>query len=78
MDRFVYLGAQGSSNGSSWANAHTDMRTALAAMNGGDTLWVAHDQATMLAFAQSKAGQDLRRKFSDPGLFTNPQAGGAT
>ena len=42
---YVYSGAGGSNNGSSWANAFTTLTTAFATEAAGDTLYVAHDHA---------------------------------
>jgi predicted outer membrane repeat protein len=38
---FVKWDAGGSNNGSSWANAYTDLKIALGAVGSGDTVWVA-------------------------------------
>jgi hypothetical protein len=40
---YVYSGAAGSNNGSSWANAFTTLATAFVTEVAGDTLYVAHD-----------------------------------
>lgn len=42
---YVYSGAGGSNNGSSWANAYTTLEAAFAAKAAGDDFWVAHDHA---------------------------------
>jgi hypothetical protein len=42
---YVWSGAVGSANGSSWANAFTTLATAFATEAAGDTLYVAHDHA---------------------------------
>ena len=42
---YVYSGAAGSANGSSWANAFTTLTAALATKAAGDTFYVAHDHA---------------------------------
>lgn len=42
---YVYSGAGGSANGSSWANAFTTLTTAFATEAAGDTLYVAHDHS---------------------------------
>jgi hypothetical protein len=42
---YVYSGAGGSNNGSSWANAFTTLTTAYATEVAGDTLYVAHDHS---------------------------------
>jgi hypothetical protein len=48
---YVYSGAGGSNNGSSWANAFTTLTTAFATEAAGDTLYVAHDHAEASATA---------------------------
>jgi hypothetical protein len=48
---YVYSGAAGSNNGSSWANAFTTLTTAFATEAAGDTLYVAHDHAESSATA---------------------------
>jgi hypothetical protein len=48
---YVYSGAGGSNNGSSWANAFTTLTTAFATEAAGDTLYVAHDHAESTAAA---------------------------
>lgn len=48
---YVYSGAAGSNNGSSWANAFTTLTTAFATEVAGDTLYVAHDHAESTAGA---------------------------
>lgn len=46
---YVYSGAAGSNNGSSWANAFTTLTTAFVTEAAGDTLYVAHDHAESTA-----------------------------
>jgi hypothetical protein len=46
---YVYSGAAGTNNGSSWANAFTTLTTAFATEVAGDTLYVAHDHAESTA-----------------------------
>jgi hypothetical protein len=48
---YVYSGAAGSNNGSTWANAFTTLTTAFATEVAGDTLYVAHDHAESTAAA---------------------------
>jgi hypothetical protein len=48
---YVYSGAGGSNDGSSWANAFTTLTTAFATEVAGDTLYVAHDHAESTAGA---------------------------
>lgn len=48
---YVYSGAGGSANGSSWANAFTTLTAAFATEVAGDTLYVAHDHAESTAAA---------------------------
>ena len=48
---YVYSGAGGSNNGSSWVNAFTTLTTAFATEIAGDTLYVAHDHAESTAGA---------------------------
>lgn len=59
---YVYSGATGSGNGSSWANAFTSLVTAFATEVAGDTLYVAHDHA------ESAAGITL----TSSGAVSNP------
>lgn len=59
---YVYSGAAGSNNGSSWANAFTTLTTAFATEAAGDTLYVAHDHA------ESTAGVTL----TSSGTLSNP------
>lgn len=49
--KYLYSGAGGSADGSSWANAYTTMSVALAAMAAGDDLAVAHDHSESTASA---------------------------
>lgn len=46
---YVYSGAGGSNNGSSWANAFTTLTAAFVTEVAGDTLYVAHDHAESTA-----------------------------
>jgi hypothetical protein len=48
---YVWSGATGSGNGSSWANAFTTLTLAYATEVAGDTLYVAHDHAESSASA---------------------------
>lgn len=48
---YVYSGAGGANNGSSWANAFTTLTAAFATEAAGDTLYVAHDHAESTASA---------------------------
>lgn len=48
---YVYSGAGGSNNGSSWANAFTTLTMAFATEVAGDTLYVAHDHSESTAVA---------------------------
>ena len=48
---YVYSGAGGSNNGSSWANAFTTLTAAFAVEVAGDTLYVAHDHSESTASA---------------------------
>lgn len=60
---YVYSGAGGSNNGSSWANAFTTLTTAFATEVAGDTLYVAHDHAESTAGAVT---------LTSSGTLTNP------
>lgn len=44
-DRYVYSGASGSANGTSWANAYTTVNAGIAGISDGDDVLVAHDHA---------------------------------
>jgi len=48
---YVYSGAAGANNGSSWANAFTTLTAAFATEVAGDTLYVAHDHSESTAAA---------------------------
>jgi len=48
---YVWSGAAGSANGSSWANAYTTLTTALSGKAGGDVFYVSHDHAQSTAGA---------------------------
>jgi hypothetical protein len=48
---YVYSGAAGSNNGSSWANAFTTLTAAFVTEAAGDTLYVAHDHTESTAAA---------------------------
>lgn len=52
-DRYVYSGATGSGNGSSWANAYTTLAAACAAGASGDRVFVADDHAETQASAMT-------------------------
>ena len=44
-DRYVWSGATGAANGTSWADAYTTLAAAAAVDTAGDTIYVAHDHA---------------------------------
>lgn len=46
---YVYSGATGANNGTSWANAYTSIATAITAAAAGDYAWVAADNNEQLA-----------------------------
>lgn len=48
-DRYVWSGATGSANGSSWANAHVTISAAITASTAGDRFFVAHDHSETAA-----------------------------
>lgn len=52
---YVWSGATGSANGTSWANAYTNLTAAMAAKVAGDIFYVAHDHAEATAGALSLA-----------------------
>jgi hypothetical protein len=59
---YVYSGAAGSANGSSWANAYTTLTAAFTGKAAGDIFYVAHDHA------ESSTGVTL----AGPGTSTSP------
>lgn len=59
---YVWSGATGSANGTTWANAYTTLTTAFTGKVAGDTFFVAHDHA------ESAAGVTL----TSAGTVTNP------
>jgi hypothetical protein len=52
---YVYSGAVGSANGTSWANAYTTLITAVSGKLAGDTFYVAHDHAETAATSTALA-----------------------
>ena len=60
---YVYSGAGGSNNGSSWANAFTTLTTAFVTEVAGDTLYVAHDHVESIASAVT---------YTSSGTIANP------
>lgn len=48
---YVYSGAAGSANGTSWANAYTTLTAAFSGHAAGDTYYVAHDHSESTAGA---------------------------
>ncbi|MDR3366447.1 MAG: hypothetical protein LBO71_05730, partial [Prevotellaceae bacterium] len=52
---FVKIGASGAADGTSWANAYTDIGAALAAAEAGDTLYVAGGTYSVTASLPYKA-----------------------
>ena len=52
---YVYSGASGSGDGSSWANAYTTLAGALSGKSAGTTYYVAHDHSESSASAVSLA-----------------------
>ena len=73
---YVWSGAGGSANGSSWANAFTTLTMAFATEVAGDTLYVAHDHAESTA---SCADADVvgHGRQSDQGDLRRPCRHGA-
>jgi hypothetical protein len=61
--KYVYSGAAGAANGTSWTDAYTSVATALAAIAAGDTLYVADDHA-------ESQGSNLT--WTPPGTFAAP------
>lgn len=53
---YVYSGATGTGNGSSWANAFTALATAFSTEVAGDTLYVAHDHVESSATTLTSSG----------------------
>jgi hypothetical protein len=60
---YVYSGATGSGNGSSWANAYTTLSLAFSGKTAGDIFYVAHDHV------QSSASSFT---LTSPGTITAP------
>ena len=60
---YVWSGATGSANGTSWANAYTTLATAFTGKAAGDTFYVAHDHAESAAAVLTLTG---------PGTSTSP------
>lgn len=59
---YIYSGAGGTANGTSWANAYTSLATAFSGKVAGDVFYVAHDHA------ESAAGVTL----TSTGSVSNP------
>jgi hypothetical protein len=55
-DYYVYSGAVGSADGSSWANAYTTLGAAVAARSAGDRFFVSHQHSSTTETAISKTG----------------------
>jgi hypothetical protein len=60
---YVYSGAGGSNNGTSWANAYTTLSAAFSGKAAGDVFYVAHDHAEAVAGTTTLTG---------PGTVANP------
>src|SRR5829696_6649358 len=61
---YVYSGAAGAANGTSWTNAYTTLANAIAgSVAAGDTVYVAHDHAESTAASISHTW---------PGTATSP------
>ena len=63
--RYVNAGAAGSADGSSWANAYTNLAAALAATGSGTNLWVARGTYRDAASFQLKSGVNLYGGFTN-------------
>jgi hypothetical protein len=59
---YVYSGAAGSANGSSWANAYTTLAAAYSGKAAGDVFYVAHDHSEPSGVTS----------LSTPGTITSP------
>jgi hypothetical protein len=55
-DKYVYSGAVGAADGTTWADAYVTLTAGLAGIGAGDTLWVAHDHAESTAGAVTLTG----------------------
>jgi len=53
---YVWSGATGSANGTSWANAYTSLATAFSGKAAGDLFYVAHDHSDTNASSLNTAG----------------------
>lgn len=61
--KYVYSGAAGAANGSSFTDAYTTQAAGLAGISAGDSLWVADDHAETQASVLT---------LTPPGTFANP------
>jgi hypothetical protein len=85
--RYVWSGASGSANGSSWANAHLTLAAAITASAAGDVFYVAHDHAnnygtsTFLTFKGTSASPNrvlcVNREGSVPPVEADLTTGAA-
>ena len=73
---YVYSGAGGSNNGSSWANAFTTLTTAFVTEVAGDTLYVAHDHVELIR-VRSDVHLVWHHRQSDQGHMRQPRGFGA-
>ncbi|MGB3637584.1 MAG: DUF4347 domain-containing protein, partial [Rivularia sp. (in: cyanobacteria)] len=69
---YVNSNATGDNNGSLWANAYTDLQSALAAANSGDQIWVA--KGIYKPGATSDASFELKDNVAIYGGFAGTEA----
>ena len=74
--RYVSIGAMGAADGSSWADAHTNLTEALVAAQAGDDLWLmqgryvgANVMPAMVSLYGGFSGSELSQSAASPAQF---------